>query len=779
MQTDYDVGVAFKRIENEMIDSMMRNIDRHIREQQELGFEWAQWQAEELKSLEEFRKKNQKKYGPQFKEINEKMLEAIELAKERGSSDQEIEILEALRNGHNPGTGATQGVSGSFFGINDSKMDALLKATESDMQRAEYAVLRRANDQYRRIIFDSQVYANMGAATIEKAVDMATKDFLSHGIDSIQYRNGARHTISDYADMALKTAETRAYLMGQGEKRAQYGEHLVIVNKRAGDFPCPHCVPWVGKILIDDVYSGGKPDGKHKTVSEAMAAGFLHPRCRDIFTTYFPGISTEPDPVTKTEAKEAAAAEHHENQQQYAERQADKFGRLAEYSLDPDNKRVYGARAEQWTEKAGQLKGFEPAADIAEAQKYAQKFIEPHFMDSVFKGKADFGGISIDHMNQINEALTEVFEQFPELEKISGIKVVSPKSARGKKAFKDGADALFSYDPIQHGIFINKDVLKDAKSLEEYMKRSQESWDLVMSNLDKLSVSQRVIAERYAIAGRSLVDGDTVKGLFTHELGHHVQWTMLDAKTTNSVTSRIKKYAPKISGYANNSSSEYLAESFVAYMKGERQLLDLEYVEYLDKRLKPGKMIAKKAVPEPVMSFNAVLESNAVKVMREEYAPWVESLTRRELHAIRKYSKNSLKEKATEKFYVRLNAMLRGDIPEDSYLRGYANTISKALKRKPLENDMILFRNLSIDPFADTPVGKVAPGKQFFSTSVVRSRAMEGEYELVIMAPKGTPGAYIERISRVPSQREFLIDKDCKYRVLSRKGKRIMLEVVL
>ena len=245
MPTDYDVGKALARIENEMIDSMMRNIGRHIREQEKEGFEWSQWQVEELRSLEEYRKKNQKKYGPQFKEINKRMLEAIEEAKERGFSDQEIEILEALQKGHipdrmkNPNGDITGPVSNGFFGINQSKMDALVKATENDMQRAEYAVLRRANDQYRRIIFDAEVYANSGAGTIEKAVDMATKDFLSRGIDSIQYRNGARHTISDYADMVIKTAETRAYLMGQGEKRAEWGEHLVIVNKRAGDFPCP------------------------------------------------------------------------------------------------------------------------------------------------------------------------------------------------------------------------------------------------------------------------------------------------------------------------------------------------------------------------------------------------------------------------------------------------------------------------------------------------------------------------------------------------------------
>ena len=75
-----------------------------------------------------------------------------------------------------------------------------------DMKKAETAVLRMANDQYRKVIFNAQVYANTGAGTYEKAVDMATKDFLSAGLNCVEYVNGARHTLADYADMAIRTA---------------------------------------------------------------------------------------------------------------------------------------------------------------------------------------------------------------------------------------------------------------------------------------------------------------------------------------------------------------------------------------------------------------------------------------------------------------------------------------------------------------------------------------------------------------------------------------------
>ena len=248
------------------------------------------------------------------------------------------------------------GAGDAFFRINDRKLEALLNATQNDMQRAEYAVLRRTNDQYRQIIFDAQVYANTGAGTVEKAVDMATHDFLSRGIDCIEYKNGARHTISDYADMYIRTAERRANLMGEGRKRQEWGVGLVIVNRRGtmtgGNHgrACPQCIPWLGKVLVDDVYSGGKPDGVHPLLSDAMAAGFLHPRCRDKPTTYFPGISSAPDPATRREIRDAVEAEKEESRENYVQRQAEKFQRLEKYSLDPENRQKYAARAGEWKE---------------------------------------------------------------------------------------------------------------------------------------------------------------------------------------------------------------------------------------------------------------------------------------------------------------------------------------------------------------------------------------------------------------------------------------------
>lgn len=344
--TEYDIGAAFKAIEKELMASMIRNMDRHRAEETKEGIEWSMWQTEQLKALEKYKKDNQKRYRKQFQDLNKEMGELIRISRQRGNMQQEIQILNAIRKGF-PARKINKGATAEFFRLNDRKLEALIKATTNDMERAETAVLRMANDQYRKAIFNAQVYANSGAGTYEKAVDMATKDMLSRGLNCMEYANGARHTLADYADMAIRTASKRAYLQGEGEKRQEWGITTVIVNKRGN--PCPKCLPFVGKVLIDDVWSGGKKsDGPYPLMSKAIAAGLYHPRCKDSHTTYLPGISTADDTWTREELDAVERANQKETKRQYAERQAEKFRRLVAYSLDKENQERYMAKREEW-----------------------------------------------------------------------------------------------------------------------------------------------------------------------------------------------------------------------------------------------------------------------------------------------------------------------------------------------------------------------------------------------------------------------------------------------
>lgn len=353
MPSEYDISRAFKRIENDLMDSMMRNLQRHQVEEKELGMTWEQWQAIQLRELEQYRMQNAEKFTGDFAEIDENIEDMLVATYANAQAKEERDILKKIKDKKF----TPEQDKGGFFRLNEGKLNALLIATKSDFARAEYAMLRRANDQYRQIIFDSMVYANV-TNDYKKAVDMATHDFLKRGINSVVYKNGARHTVADYASMALRTGNKRAYLMGEGNAHDRYGLHVVRVNNRTD--ACPLCVGFLGKLLIDDVYGGGTQAEANQmgipTLSDAMLSGFLHPNCKDMYSVYIEGVSKGAKPWSAEEIEQITEDYNTEQQIKYAQDTADTYTRMAKYSLDPDNVAKYEAKAKEWQAKVEELK---------------------------------------------------------------------------------------------------------------------------------------------------------------------------------------------------------------------------------------------------------------------------------------------------------------------------------------------------------------------------------------------------------------------------------------
>lgn len=399
----YDVSRAFERIENELLESMTRNLKKHKAEETELGIEWTQWQAIQLEELHRFKQEAAQKYGLEFKSMNKKIRETIANASLQGASDEELNVLKALEKGYV--LKRERGLSAGFFQTNQKRLDALMNAVEHDMKTAQTAVLRYANDQYRKIIFQSQVAASSGALTYEKAVDMATSDFLKKGINCITYSNGAVHNIVSYADMAVRTASKRAYLMGEGQKRQEWGVSTVILNKRFN--ACPLCMPFEGKVLIDDVWSGGSSkDGPYPLMSSAMAAGLYHPNCKDKHSTYFEGISSKPESRYYEEKPVIKERQLIENKLNHAKRQAKSYNRLAKNSLDAENQETYRARASEWRGKVKgyreQLNSFEEAhgLELKDVEKYTKEeynYLEEDYSEALKK----FGKINKSQVEKI------------------------------------------------------------------------------------------------------------------------------------------------------------------------------------------------------------------------------------------------------------------------------------------------------------------------------------------------------------------------------------------
>ena len=189
--------------------SMTRNLRHHLDLEKQEGISYTQWQAEQLAALADFRESTNTALGNYFKEFNER------------------------------------------------RLNAYIASVKSGMERTEYALMRMAEDQYRKAIFNAGVAYNTGAVTLPQAVDQATNDFLSRGLNCIEYRNVRRVNIDAYAEMAVRTLVTRPYLQGESAKRDEWGVNTVIVNRRG--VACPKCLQYADRVFYDDVYGHVKP----------------------------------------------------------------------------------------------------------------------------------------------------------------------------------------------------------------------------------------------------------------------------------------------------------------------------------------------------------------------------------------------------------------------------------------------------------------------------------------------------------------------------------------
>lgn len=358
---DYDIWHIYDEMEKHLTASMARNLQRHIKEETEYGFEWEQWQAAKLREMRKFRKQNQKIIGQHTKNLPADIKQHLENEYKQGLvgiAKKHAEIFGSTK--------LTRDLTSGFFGMNDKRVQSLIDAVNNDLKNANHAALRAANDAYRQTIHKAAMFTANGVMTQDQAIQLAIDEFKKRGLNCIQYSNGARHNIKDYAEMAVKTAGTRSMLMGEGKARQELGETLVRISKHGT--ACDLCVPFESKVLIDDVYSGGTWENskeKYEKVpasmrahvqfmSQAMKEGLYHPRCRHGLGTFYvelldmdlnddTPIAIEPKAPEKT-AEEIAAEQAAAKEKAAAERAKIKQSKWQELyklnnkaSLTPDD----------------------------------------------------------------------------------------------------------------------------------------------------------------------------------------------------------------------------------------------------------------------------------------------------------------------------------------------------------------------------------------------------------------------------------------------------------
>lgn len=373
---DYrDIAKIFEEIELRLIAGLKRNLARHKQEESREGFKWSAWQAEKLRNIERFRKENQaimdeytdvidmqtrELMAEQFREGEESVLRDESIKAWSGKSEESWRNYgrDRVRQNLWKRTDVTPKPKDTdaphFFGVNEQKMQALMEDITMLEKTAETAAMRMTDDIYRQTLNRVQLAMGTGEMTLNKAIDLATRDFLDKGINCIVYSDGKRLNIADYVRMALRTTSERAALQGKAKRFAELGYDTVIVSQYGG---CSKtCEPWQGQVYIDDVFTvwEGEHDeyqGKSNYCGEwfwllsyAVKNGLFHPNCRHTMSQYIHGVTEIPEPIPAEKIKKQRELEQ---KQRYLERKIRKFKRLAEGTLEPETARDYSRKLRQ------------------------------------------------------------------------------------------------------------------------------------------------------------------------------------------------------------------------------------------------------------------------------------------------------------------------------------------------------------------------------------------------------------------------------------------------
>lgn len=499
--TPEDIGDIFQALEDALFAMAIRNMDAHKNWEKDEGFKWTQWQAVQIKGLREYREKVNIMTNKGFDEAKKAVEEFLQEAYEDSVDDATGLAVKAGKGYGRPG----------FFGVNSDKMNIILDEAVKDIDTKRYACINRMNSGYTDFLRKADIFAQSGSMTIPQALDYAMKDFLSAGLNCVEYSNGNRVNIASYAEMALRTSSSEVTRQANGDVRNALDEYLVVSNVIG--MTCPICQKWQGKVLIDDVYSDGKPDGKHLLVSDAKADGFMHPNCRHQLFMYIEGITEIADLPNDVETKEHYKAEQEQRRQ---EREIRKYKRLRDGAVDPADRQKYDARVKEWTAKYDQFLKERPYL-----RKNPKRLAPGYTGNGKPMAKVDPKVLPVKELTQGRPLTAEMKKELEEYAKTKNVNIYGLNRFDGDpELLKEQLDEISEYQKDYPRVFEGKRVTISFSDMIPDGTFASTQGKTITYN--KFYLRNRAITEK-EMANGNMFSNTHMAGIARHEMGHVVE----------------------------------------------------------------------------------------------------------------------------------------------------------------------------------------------------------------------------------------------------------------
>lgn len=223
------------------------------------------------------------------------------------------------------------------------------------------------------------------------------------------------------------------------------------------------------------------------------------------------------------------------------------------------------------TEREALIKGKEAGSHFREAEslKEAEQIVKQICDLSAFGAVGiSYAGIDLEVANVLNRELISLYDEF-NVSKFGGIIAPAGNTNLGKKI----TNATAAYSPVRNSFLINRKSLKTLKTAEKALAAEQKAITDIMTHPEKYDMakaSKRLldVLEASKKSGRATVP-KTIPEVIDHEFGHALEKQLRKMDDYDKIIGNMDEYAEKISGYAAQDESEYIAESFASWRKGE------------------------------------------------------------------------------------------------------------------------------------------------------------------------------------------------------------------
>lgn len=506
--------------------------------------------------------------------------------------------------------------------INTTLLESTRQAYVKTVNTAAYNAML---DEAKQVLETQALSVATGVETRTMAIRKAMNGLVSTGLAGFYDRSGRGWSPEAYAAMVIRTTAHNAAVESVKTRQKEYGGGDIFqVSSHAGARPL--CYPYQGKFFSWST-SGEFKDGAGHThkyefidnTSYGEPAGLFGINCGHHPIPMIPNFSYPQDGPTETEAENRKEYEESQRQRQYEreireakrdveiakatgdteaikaaeQKVAQKQANMRAFTKETGRPRRYDREKIAGTKDIEGYKGYRAqfGSDIPLNGKAAKATADKPFKSSYtaatsvkeaeekaayFTNDKQFGalgisydGIDVEVANKVNKTLTDFFDIY-DVDKFGG--VIAPKgNTREGKAIES---ATAAYSPIRNSFLLNRKAMKDNKTALAGLEREQKAVEEYFAHPEKYDTSKmkpRVlqVLNNSKTSGRGTVP-TTVEEVITHELGHALEKKLRTLDNITELQTRMSQYAPKISGYACDSWSEYVAESFCSYRKGEK-----------------------------------------------------------------------------------------------------------------------------------------------------------------------------------------------------------------